>query len=92
MTQEIRLSDVLNDDGFTISFVKLTGKRIKDITGYLSREFGDVTFKICDIVLEDDTEIDVEGEHDFPYMSFYPDQIPPNMDNETLERLHDEDK
>jgi hypothetical protein len=65
---------------FELSLVKLLkGKKIKDINGYLSKEFDDVSFKICDIILEDNTKIAVEGEHDFPYLSDYYNILDPGL-------------
>lgn len=86
---EIHLGDIRTTQGF-ISLSGLVGKHIKDITGYLTKQSGEVVFKVCDIVLEDDTEIDVEGDYDFPYLSIYVSMPQPNMDSETLERLYDE--
>lgn len=75
---------------FEISLVKLIGQGVKDIKGYLTMEFGDVTFKMTSIVLNNDTEMGCEGEHDLPYLVSFPNAIPDNFDQETLERLYDE--
>lgn len=75
---------------YRISLVKLTGLKIVDIVGTLTNEFGEPVFQLCDIVFEDNTEADVEGEHDLPYLTIYGDNAPPNLDNDTLERLYDE--
>jgi len=56
------------------SFTKISGKKIKDIVGYLSNEYDEPTFKITEIVFEDGTEQGVEGEHDFPYIVDYDDK------------------
>ena len=66
----------------------LTGREIKEVRGYLSQEFGDAVFKVTEIEFEDGSHIDVEGEHDIPYLSPYDDT--PNMDSDTLNRLCDE--
>ena len=58
-------------DSYTLSYSKLCGKKIKDILGYVSNEFDAPTFKISKIILEDDTEQWVEGEHDIPYLTDY---------------------
>ena len=55
-----------------ISLCKLTGKKIADIHGYLSNEFGSPTFKVSVIVFEDGANAFVEGEHDFPYLADVP--------------------
>lgn len=86
------LKDILSADGWTISLSKLTGKAVKDVTGYLAYDHDDVYFKVCDIVMADDTIIGVEGENDFPYLSFYPgENAQPNCDDETLGRIYCED-
>jgi hypothetical protein len=53
-------------------------------------EFGQVNFKLTEIVLEDDSIMDIEGEHDFPYLLDYRSQPQPNFDEDTLERLYEE--
>lgn len=75
---------------YRISLVKLTGKQIKDVVGYLASEYSEPAFKVCAIVMEDGTEIGVEGEHDFPYLTPYRTQPQPNMDDDTIERLYKE--
>ena len=51
---------------FEISLNEVTGKKVVDVYGYVSNEFGDATFKITRLQLDDGTCLDVEGEHDFP--------------------------
>lgn len=75
-------------DSYQISLAKLTGQDIKDVQGYITRESGDYTFKVTCIVLEDGSEIGVEGEHDFPYLTPYPKYPIANMDDETLRGLY----
>ena len=53
-------------EDFFLSYTKLTGKKIKDILGYVT-ECGDPIFNICRIVFEDDTSVSVGGEHDIAY-------------------------
>ena len=89
----IQLNDVKSDNAdWRISLTKLIGKGIKDIEGYLTNEFGGISFKISEVILSDDTQMDVEGEHDFPYLCAYPIMPQPNFDDETFERLYAEDK
>lgn len=86
----VKLADVVhtNEHGFNyISLSKLTGKPIKDVIGNLSMETGEVTFTLSYVVLKDGTKFMVEGEHDFPYLTW--DDVP-NMDEETLDRLYQE--
>jgi hypothetical protein len=68
--------DVLADGSdWELSLVKLAGKSIKDITGYISEEFGTPTFKMHTVVFEDGLEMGCEGEHDMPYLVNYKDAI-----------------
>lgn len=62
-----------------ISLAKLAGKAVVDLQGYISREFGDPTFKISKVIFADGTDSWVEGEHDHPYLG----EIP-GVDDEVL--------
>lgn len=53
---------------YLLSLSKLTGRKIKDVSGYITREFGDPTFKVNKIIFDDGYEQYVEGEHDLPYL------------------------
>lgn len=66
-----------------LSLTKLLGKKIKDIEGYPTYEesSSEIVFKLTGIIMEDDTEIGVEAEHDCPYLVTYPDQEQSNLDN-----------
>lgn len=73
-------------DADWLSLSKVAGKKIADIIGYVSAEFGRNTlvFKITRIIFEDGTESFVEGEHDIPY-------IPgDDFDEQLLQELFDE--
>ena len=52
------------------SLSAIKGKKITDIVGYVTAEYGDDTlvFKLTRILFEDGSHEDVEGEHDFPYI------------------------
>lgn len=63
----------VGDSTFEISLSRLTDQKIKDVNGYISEEFGDPVFKITDIVLEDGTKLNCEGEHDIAYIAAYGD-------------------
>lgn len=93
MSDEIKVSDLKTDytESYELSLVKLLGKQIKDITFYLSDEFGDTTIKLCDVILEDGSRMGVEGEHDFPYLVDYAKYPQKNINDETLARLFQED-
>jgi hypothetical protein len=87
----ITCKDVLAEGStWEISLSRLTGKRVKDIRGYLADDFGVgyPSFKLTCIIFEDGTAVDVEGEHDFPYLSPTKMEMPPNFDEETLRRLY----
>lgn len=72
MSSEIPIQQYMNDpnDSLTVSLVKLTGKKIKDIEGYISKE-GDAIFALHRVSFEDDTYIFFEGEHDLAYLYPY---------------------
>ena len=83
----MKLSDVaVNPGSGFISLAKLSGSGIADITGYLSKEFGQVTFVISRIVLANGNKLFVGGEHDMPYIE---DTIVPDT---MLEQLYEESK
>lgn len=65
MTQDAKVEG----STYLLSLAKLTGQKIADIHGFVTDPF-DVapTFQLCHVILEDGTTIDVEGEHDFPYL------------------------
>lgn len=67
--KEIRPDD--KPDDYTVSLTKLMGVPIKDILVSLSSEYGDVTLKLSQVVLEDGRTFFCEGEHDHPYLSDY---------------------
>ncbi len=75
---------------FYQSISLLVGKKVKDVRGYISNEYGEYGFKLCSLVFEDDTEMGIEGEHDYPYLVEYKRWKQPNFDDETLERLCEE--
>lgn len=84
--------DFLADgSGWQLSLNKLTGKKIVDVIGYPSCPFDENTpvFKICEVVFEDGTTVNVEGEHDTPYIPA--DDGLNNMDEKTLKKLSDDE-
>jgi len=48
---------------YLLSLTKITGSKIKDITGYVSHKYGDPVFKAIYLIFEDGTTADFEGEH-----------------------------
>lgn len=55
---------------YEVSLSKLVGKKVVDLIGYPSSEFGkDVpVFKVTEVIFEDGTSDRLEGEHDIPYI------------------------
>ncbi len=53
---------------YELSLNELAGKPVSDIYGYISHEFEDPVFKLTRIILADGSSVDVEGEHDIPYI------------------------
>ncbi len=87
-----RLKDVQSDENeWAISLTKLTGLKIKDVEGYLSGEMGGTCFKLTFLIFEDGSEMGIEGEHDFPYLTTFKKWPIPNMDDETLEALNEQE-
>lgn len=54
---------------YEISLAELAGAPVADIYGYIGAEFGQNNFKCTRVVFADGTWADIEGEHDFPYVS-----------------------
>ena len=72
-----------------ISLNKLLSSKIKDVEGHVSTEFGDATFSVNRIILEDGTVIFLNGEHDIAYIEPMGDDIP-GLGQEQLEALAEE--
>lgn len=72
---------------FLVSLSKLVGKPIKDIQGYISKEFGEPVFQVSRVILEDGTSIAFNGEHDIAYLEDYNHVI----SQEQLQALYDEE-
>ena len=66
----MQAQDVMVDGStYLVSLSKITGLKIADIQGIITNPFDvGATFQLCHVVLDDGTKIDVEGEHDFPYL------------------------
>jgi len=54
---------------YELSVNEILGKKIVDLYGYVSTEFGSEVFKLTRAVCDDESTIGIEGEHDFPYLS-----------------------
>lgn len=70
---------------YLLSYNKVSGKKIKDLIGYISTEFNDPIFKIVNILFEDNTSESVGGEHDIAYINSN------NKIDNLLEELKDND-
>ena len=81
--------DVLVDgSSWELSLVKLSERKIKDVTGYISEEFGTPTFNLSSVVFEDGSEMGCEGEHDMPYLVNYKKEV---VTEEQLQNIIDTD-
>lgn len=87
------LKDILvAPDSHRISLKALTGKSIADIEGYITTEFGEPCFKLCEVVFEDGSGAACEGEHDLPYLvESYSRPPAPNLDPDTLGALDEQE-
>lgn len=74
---------------YKLSLSKITGRKIADVHGYITTEFGDPVFKLCALVFDDGTELDCEGEHDLPYFVNRGDKSPPEMEPAALRKYDD---
>jgi hypothetical protein len=54
---------------YEVSLTDNVGRNIKDIYGYFSDDFGDPVFQLTRIEFVTGETMDVEGEHDCPYLS-----------------------
>jgi hypothetical protein len=53
----------------SLNEVIASGATVADVFGYFTTECGEATFKLTRLVLNDGNTINVEGEHDFPYLT-----------------------
>ncbi len=75
---------------YRLSYLKMTGKKVVDIEGYISTEYDEPTFKLCEIVFDDGSRQGVEGEHDFPYLVDYDDKTQELMEEIDKEEENEE--
>lgn len=73
---------------YRVSLSKLVGKNIKDIHVMITNAmFGDdYQIKLSRIVFEDGTDFLVEGEHDWPYVTFS-ERVFPDLTEENLSQI-----
>lgn len=69
----LQAKDILFDERqyALVSLSKLWGKEIKDVTGYLSTQFGrdNIVFSVSCVEFADGTSLAIEGEHDIAYVT-----------------------
>ena len=77
---------------YEISLVKMTGKKIKDIHGYLGDPFdcGDIYFEATNIIFKDGSKMDLKGEPDVVLVRPYSKWPQKNFDDESLEMLYEQ--
>lgn len=86
------LSEVRADGSdYEISLAKLTSKKVADIHGYISMEFGEPTIKITKAIMEDGSNFHFEGEHDFPYLTCGYGEKANEIDDDELQAIYDEE-
>lgn len=54
---------------YEIDLERITDSPIVRIVGYVSREFGDPTFKMTRVITADGQSFHAEGEHDIAYLT-----------------------
>jgi hypothetical protein len=87
----MKISDIQSPRStYELDLAKLIGSPIIEVTGYLSMEFGDPVFKLCHIYFADGTHVNVEGEHDMPYLTDSGIHSPANYNSELMQQLYDE--
>ena len=83
--EEVKTSD------YEIGITKITDKKVKEIHGYLSTEFGEPVFKITKVEFEDGKFLGAEGKHDFPYLTGFGDETVDGYDDDNLENIYKTD-
>lgn len=86
-----RLDVQVEGSNYEISLSKLLDLGIKDIQGYISYEFGEPTFKMTKIILDEGHSLWCEGEHDFPYITESATPVP-GFTEEALRNVTTEDE
>lgn len=75
---------------YEISLTKVLGKKVKDIRGYVTREFDSSVFCMTRVEFDDGTFLGCEGEHDLPYLVDWGRPDSPERCNEYSEETLDE--
>ncbi len=88
---EITYADTLVPEGhMDVGLSRLVGKEIREVCGYFADIGAGATFKLTHIIFDDGTQVGVEGEHDFPYVATFAKWPMPNLEEDVLERLYEE--
>ena len=85
----MKLEEVKTPEG-RISLSKLFGKPL-DVVGYISKEFGEPTFKMTQIQFADGTLLWCEGEHDMAYLTNGYGEKAAKFDRKVLESLYQQE-
>jgi hypothetical protein len=59
--------------GYEHGLTAVARRKVAEVAGYVSNEFGDPVFQLTRVIFDDGTSMDVEGEHDCPYICGDPD-------------------
>lgn len=73
--------DLMQPRSFEIDLDRVTGSAPAKVFGYVTNEFGDPSFKMTRIVMQDGKSYYCEGEHDYPYLT--------DLDEEKLREFGD---
>lgn len=88
---EVSYADTLIPEGdMDVGLSRLVGKEIREVCGYFADIGAGASFKLTHVIFDDGSQVGVEGEHDFPYVVTFRKWEQPNLDDETLERLYEE--
>jgi hypothetical protein len=82
MSKDKYLSDV--DPTWMHSLSKITNRKIVDVIGFPSLEFGEpATFECCYVIFDNGEKLTMDGEHEIAYV--YGDVL----DSDLLQEIHD---
>jgi len=79
--KDVKVSD------YEIGLTKMLDKKIKEVRGFVTNNFGDPVFELTKIEFEDGTLLGCEGEHDCPYLVSWATEKDPEYCNEYTDDL-----
>lgn len=89
---KIEQATVMLNNASYLSLSKMMGKKVTDIVGYVSPQYGDdPSFILCRVMFEDGSQAAVEGEHDCPYLTEGYGDKPSGFTDELLADYYEED-